>query len=85
MSSTLLDQTAERRAKRDALQAQGINPYPTRFQRSATLAELQEMHRELAPDTRTGEEARVAGRVVSSAGTASSGSSRSKTPAALSS
>ena len=68
MSSTLLDQTAERRAKRDALQAQGINPYPTRFQRSATLAELQETHRELAPDTRTGEEARVAGRVVSMRG-----------------
>src|SRR6201997_1153377 len=65
MSSTLLDQTAERRAKRDALQAQGINPYPTRFRRSATLAELQETHREIAPDTRTGEEARVAGRVVS--------------------
>jgi lysyl-tRNA synthetase class 2 len=68
MSSTALDQTAERRAKRDALQAQGINPYPTRFRRSATLAELQEMHRELAPDTRTGEIARVAGRVVSKRG-----------------
>ena len=68
MSSTLLDQTAERRAKRDALQAQGINPYPTRFERSATLAELQETHREIAPDTRTGEEARVAGRVVSMRG-----------------
>ena len=40
MSSTLLDQTAERRAKRDALQAQGINPYPTRFQRTATLGQM---------------------------------------------
>src|SRR5215469_12867888 len=68
MSSTLLDQTAERRAKRDALQARGINPYPTRFQRTATLAELQETHRELPPDTRTGEVARVAGRVVSMRG-----------------
>src|SRR6201981_844699 len=64
----LAAQTAERRAKRDALQAQGINPYPTRFQRSATLAELQETHRDIVPDTRTGEEGRVAGRVVSMRG-----------------
>ena len=64
----LAAQTAERRAKRDALQAQGINPYPTRFERSATLAELQAAHRDLAPDTRTGEVARVAGRVVSMRG-----------------
>jgi lysyl-tRNA synthetase, class II len=64
----LAAQTAERRAKRDALQAQGINPYPTRFERSATLAELQSAHRDLAPDTRTGEVARVAGRVVSMRG-----------------
>ena len=64
----LAAQTAERRAKRDALQAQGINPYQTRFERSATLAELQAAHRDLAPDTRTGEVARVAGRVVSMRG-----------------
>jgi lysyl-tRNA synthetase, class II len=64
----LAAQTAERRAKRDALQAQGINPYPTRFERSATLAELKSAHCGLAPDTRTGEVARVAGRVVSMRG-----------------
>jgi lysyl-tRNA synthetase, class II len=64
----LAAQTAERRAKRDALQAQGINPYPTRFERSATLAELKSTHCELEPDTRTGEVARVAGRVVSMRG-----------------
>ena len=58
-------QTAERRAKRDALEEQGINPYPTRFERSATLAELHSAHAGLEPDTRTGEVARVAGRVVS--------------------
>jgi lysyl-tRNA synthetase class 2 len=46
----------------------GINPYPTRFERSATLAELQSAHSGLAPDTRTGEVARVAGRVVSMRG-----------------
>ena len=64
-SSGLAAQEAERRAKRDALQARGINPYPARFDRSATLAELQSAHSGLAPDTRTGETARVAGRVVS--------------------
>jgi lysyl-tRNA synthetase, class II len=63
--SGLAAQEAERRAKRDALQARGINPYPARFDRSATLAELQSAHSGLAPDTRTGETAKVAGRVVS--------------------
>ncbi|MFY9933391.1 MAG: lysine--tRNA ligase [Streptosporangiaceae bacterium] len=61
-------QTAERRAKRDALQAQGINPYPARFDRSSTLAELASVHADLAPDTRTGEIALVAGRVTSMRG-----------------
>ncbi len=64
----LAAQTAERRAKRDALQARGINPYPTRFERSATLARLQSAHSGLEPDTRTGEVAKVAGRVVSMRG-----------------
>ena len=64
----LAAQQAERRAKRDALQARGINPYPTRFERSATLAGLQSAHSGLGPDTRTGEVARVAGRVVSRRG-----------------
>jgi lysyl-tRNA synthetase class 2 len=64
----LAAQTAERRAKRDALQAMGVNPYPTRFERSATLAELHSAHSGLAPDTRTGEVAAVAGRVVSMRG-----------------
>jgi len=63
--SGLAAQEAERRAKRDALEAQGINPYPARFDRSATLAELESAHAGLAPDTRTGETAKVAGRVTS--------------------
>src|SRR5580692_10788947 len=61
-------QAAERRAKRDALQALGINPYPTRFERSATLADLHSAHCGLDPDTRTGEAASVAGRVASMRG-----------------
>jgi lysyl-tRNA synthetase, class II len=64
----LAAQAAERRAKRDVLQARGISPYPTRFERTATLAELHAAHRGLEPDTRTGEIARVAGRVVSMRG-----------------
>ena len=64
----LAAQTADRRAKRDALAARGINPYPTRFERSATLAELHSAYAELEPDTRTGEVAKVAGRVVSMRG-----------------
>ncbi|MBV9095599.1 MAG: lysine--tRNA ligase [Streptosporangiaceae bacterium] len=65
MHGGLAAQAAERRAKRDALAARGINPYPTRFERSATLAELQSAHSGLEPDTRAGEVVRVAGRVVS--------------------
>src|SRR5580698_5661590 len=64
----LAAQAAERRAKRDALQALGINPYPTRFERSATLADLHSAHSGLDPDTRTGEMASVAGRVASMRG-----------------
>jgi lysyl-tRNA synthetase class 2 len=58
-------QTAERRAKLAALRARGINPYPTRFDRTASLSSLHDGHAQLAPDCRTGELARVAGRVVS--------------------
>jgi lysyl-tRNA synthetase class 2 len=61
----LAGQAAERRAKRDALAALGVNPYPTRFDRTATLAELHSSHADLQPDTRTGEEAKIAGRVAS--------------------
>src|ERR1700744_1609798 len=61
----LAAQAAERRATRDALEERGITPYPTRFDRTATVAELHSAHSGLAPDTRTGEVARVAGRVVS--------------------
>jgi lysyl-tRNA synthetase, class II len=61
----LAAQTAERRAKRDALRDLGVNPYPTRFDRSATLAGLHSAHAGLEPDTRTGQVASVAGRVTS--------------------
>ena len=37
----LAAQTAERRARRDALQALGVDPHPARFEHGATLAEFQ--------------------------------------------
>jgi lysyl-tRNA synthetase, class II len=56
---------AERRKKREVLAAQGIDPYPTRFDRTVTAAELHQRHGDLAADTRTGETVRMAGRLVS--------------------
>ena len=54
----------ERRKKRETLADQGIDPYPSRFDRSALADELQERHSGLVPDTRTGEHVRVAGRIT---------------------
>jgi lysyl-tRNA synthetase class 2 len=56
---------AERRKKREVLAAQGIDPYPTRFDRTVTAAELHQRYGDLAADTRTGETVRMAGRLVS--------------------
>jgi lysyl-tRNA synthetase, class II len=53
----------ERRAKRDALRSLGIDPYPLRFDRSDTAAELHARYADLQPDTRTGARTAVAGRV----------------------
>ena len=56
---------AERRKKREILAAQGIDPYPARFNRTATAAELRARHGELGADVRTGETVRMAGRLTS--------------------
>ncbi len=56
---------AERRRKRDTLAAQGIDPYPHRFDRTVRASELHTRHGGLAPDVRTGETVRVAGRLKS--------------------
>jgi lysyl-tRNA synthetase class 2 len=63
-SDDLPEQMRVRRAKRDRLRADGVDPYPLGFRRTATIAELRQRHRDLAPDTATGERASVAGRVV---------------------
>jgi lysyl-tRNA synthetase, class II len=56
---------AERRKKRDVLVDQGIDPYPARFDRTATAAELRARHGDLDADVRTGETVRMAGRLTS--------------------
>jgi lysyl-tRNA synthetase class 2 len=65
VSPTLDALSAERRKKRDALAEQGIDPYPSRFDRTATAAELHQRHDELEADVRTGEIVRMAGRLTS--------------------
>jgi lysyl-tRNA synthetase class II len=41
--------SADRRRKRDVLADQGIDPYPVRFDRTATAAELHHDHQGLEP------------------------------------
>jgi lysyl-tRNA synthetase, class II len=65
VSRTLDALSAERRKKRDVLAEQGIDPYPSRFDRTATAAELHQRHDELEADVRTGEIVRMAGRLTS--------------------
>jgi lysyl-tRNA synthetase, class II len=57
--------SADRRKKREVLAGQGIDPYPSRFDRTATAAELHERHGQLPADVRTGENVRMAGRLTS--------------------
>jgi lysyl-tRNA synthetase class 2 len=64
-ASTLDVLSAERRKKREVLAEQGLDPYPFRFDRTATAAELRERHGDLAADVRTGHIVRMAGRLTS--------------------
>src|SRR5215213_1146743 len=60
-----MDAEQQRRlAKVDALRDGGIEPYPYRFDRSATLGELRQQHDHLGPGSETDEHVRVAGRVL---------------------
>lgn len=55
----------ERRlAKLDALRAAGVEPYPYRFDRTHTLAEIRAAHAELEPGSETDDAVAVAGRVL---------------------
>jgi lysyl-tRNA synthetase class 2 len=53
-----------RAAKIDAVRQAGAQPYPYRFERTATVADLRERHAELAPGTETAERVAVAGRLL---------------------
>ncbi len=60
----LPEQVRVRRAKLDRMRAEGIDPYPVGFPRTATAAEVREAHPDLAVDVATGERVGVVGRVV---------------------
>ena len=66
-ASAPLDAPAER-ARRladvEALRAEGIDPYPVRFDRDRTLAELRAEFGDLGPGTETDTAVRVAGRIL---------------------
>jgi lysyl-tRNA synthetase class II len=50
--------------KLDALRARGIEPYPVRFDRDTTAAELRAKYASLQPDQSTGQTVKLAGRIV---------------------
>jgi lysyl-tRNA synthetase class 2 len=62
----LPEQLRVRRDKRDRLLADGVQPYPISVPRTHTLSQIRETYdgQELAPDTRTGEQVSIAGRVI---------------------
>jgi len=60
----LPEQLRVRRAKRDQLLERGVDPYPVDFVRTHTLAAVRAAHPDLPPDTATGDEVAVAGRVI---------------------
>jgi lysyl-tRNA synthetase, class II len=62
----LPEQMRVRREKRDRLLAEGVPPYPISVPRTHLLKELREKYdgQELEPDTRTGEQVSVTGRVI---------------------
>ena len=60
----LPEQMRVRRAKRDRMLAEGTEPYPVGFARTATLAEIRERYGDLPTDTATGDTVAVTGRVI---------------------
>ncbi|MEX0846221.1 MAG: lysine--tRNA ligase [Ilumatobacteraceae bacterium] len=60
----LAAEKAKRLGKLDDLRAQGVEPYPYRFDRSHTLDEVRTQHGELEPGSETEVEVDVAGRVM---------------------
>ncbi len=62
--SGLAAEKAKRVAKLDALRADGTEPYPYRFDRTHTLAELRALHGTLEPGSETEHHVATAGRVM---------------------
>jgi len=58
------DLLASRLARLEELRRSGVQPYVSRFDRTATAAELAKQHAELEPGTENTDEASVAGRLV---------------------
>jgi len=58
------DLIASRREKLVRLRERGIDPFPYRFERTHTAAEIKAAHGDLGPEARTGVEVRVAGRIM---------------------
>jgi lysyl-tRNA synthetase class 2 len=64
VSGRLEELERQRLAKVEALRAAGIDPYPPRFDRTHTAAEIRAAHAALPPGAETGERVRVAGRLM---------------------
>ncbi|NUT45720.1 MAG: lysine--tRNA ligase, partial [Saccharothrix sp.] len=60
----LPEQLRVRREKRARLLERGVDPYPVEVPRTHTLREVREAHQDLEPDTATGEQVGVTGRVM---------------------
>ncbi len=60
----LPEQMRVRREKRAKLLAEGVEPYPVGYPRTATLAEVREKYAYLPTDTASGDNASVTGRVI---------------------
>jgi lysyl-tRNA synthetase, class II len=58
------DDRARRLAKLEALRAAGVDPYPVRFERDHTIAELHARHDGIEAGAETGDVVRVAGRLL---------------------
>jgi lysyl-tRNA synthetase class 2 len=65
-SDDVPEQLRVRREKRDRLLSEGVQPYPISVPRTHTLNDIRARYdgQELAPDTRTGEQVAVTGRVI---------------------
>lgn len=60
----LPEQLRVRREKRERMLAAGVSPYPVGVPRTHTLRDVRDTHSDLPPDTGTGHEVGVTGRVI---------------------